>query len=130
MARTIIESYPPLSTLDKENTVEGKFVQFHWQGNEYLLFATRDEHRFHNQMLARFFAEHDMLHHWLDDQTLEFDTARVKVTGGGRFRFERQKKLLALWDNSQAYGRFDDEGLADRIKASGHIFGSGEITIS
>ena len=130
MPKLILACYPPLAELADATIVEGKFVQFRWQGNEYLLFATRDKHRFHNQMLARFFAEHSLPHRWRDDETLAFDLPEFTVLGGGRFRFSREPVQLELWDNSQAYGRFDEEGLADRLRASGHPFGSGEIRIS
>lgn len=130
MSKLIIESYPSLSQLTDNVTFEGKFIQFRWQGNEYLLFATRDQHRFHNQMLARFFADHGLPHHWRDDESLAFELPEFTVMGGGRFRFTQEPARLELWDNSQAYGRFNEEGLADRVKASDHLFGRGEVIIS
>lgn len=129
MSKLIIESYPPLTQLAKEAVVEGKFLQFRWQGNDYVLFATRDQHRFHNQILARFFNDHELPHRWCDDETLEFEIPEFSVLGGGRFRFTREPARLELWDNSQAYGRFNEEGLADRLRASGELFGEGEIHI-
>lgn len=129
MSKLIIESYPPLSQLDDEAMVEGKFIQFRWQGYEYLLFATRDQHQFHNQMLAHFLVDHKLPHHWRNGEHLEFELTDFSVVGGGRFRFTRDPALLELWDNSQAYGRFNGEGLADRVRTSGHPFSSGQIII-
>jgi hypothetical protein len=129
MMRLLIESTPPVEALANEKEVEGKFVQFHWQGNEYLLFATRDHYRFHNQMLAGFFTAHGLPYHWRDETTLEFELPEFSVIGGGRFRLSREPQQLELWDNSQAYGRFDETGLAERLKASGHPFATGTITI-
>jgi len=37
------------------------------------------------------------------------------VIGGGRFRLDRERRHLRLWDDSQAYGRFDERGLADKL---------------
>jgi len=124
-----ILSYPPLEQLSQEDEVLGKFVQFRWRGIEYLLFATKAEHRFHNQMLARFLDEHGLPHRWVDDETLEIEADDLAVIGGGRFRFEREGNLLELWDNSQAYGRFDEERLAERIQAAGHPWSSAAVVI-
>lgn len=129
MTRLTIEHLPPLASLSGQNEIEGKFLQLRWQGNDYLLFATRDRFRFHNQMLGRFLANHALPHHWRDEATLEFDLPRLSVVGGGRFRFTREPQRLELWDESQAYGRFEEWGLAESIRASGHLYGKGEITI-
>lgn len=129
MTRLTIEHLPPLASLSERNEIEGKFLQLRWQGNDYLLFATRDRFRFHNQMLGRFLANHALPHHWRDEATLEFDLPRLSVIGGGRFRFTREPQRLELWDESQAYGRFEEWGLAESIRASGHLYGKGEITI-
>lgn len=129
MSRLYIENYPPLETLANAETIEGKFLQFRWQGNEYLIFATRDEHQFHNQMLGHFLSDHKVPHHWQDSEHLEVEDTDLSVIGGGRFYFNANSVELELWDNSMAYGRFDETGLADRLKGSGHPFGSGEIVI-
>jgi hypothetical protein len=129
MTRLTIEHLPPLASLSGRDQIEGKFLQLRWQDNDYLLFASRDSYRFHNQMLARFLANHALPHHWRDEATLEFDLPRLRVVGGGRFRFTRETQRLELWDESQAYGRFEEAGLVERIRASGHLYGQGEITI-
>lgn len=130
MQSVIIETYPPLETLANAETIEGKFLQFRWQGNEYLLFATRDEHLFHNQMLSHFLTDHNLPHQWRDAEHLEIPLSDLTVVGGGRFHFTANPAQLKLWDNSMAYGRFDDAGLADRLRESGHPLGSGTIVIS
>ncbi len=129
MPRLFIENYPPLEKAESARMIAGKFLQFRWQGNEYLLFATRDEHQFHNQMLAHFLSDHHIKHHWRDSEHLEFPDTEINVIGGGRFHFSADPTQLELWDNSMAYGRFDESGLAERLRGSGHPFGSGEIVI-
>jgi hypothetical protein len=124
-----IHSYPPADILQGEEEVLGKFVQFHWRGVEYLLFATKAEHRFHNQMLARFLAEHGLPHRWLDDETLSIEVDDLQVIGGGRFRLASHENLLELWDNSQAYGRFDEGGLPERIRRAGHPWSASRVVI-
>lgn len=98
---------------------EGKFLQFIWQGVDYLLFADRGNLRFHNQILARFLDEHQIPNRWVDDQNLEIDDDRLEVIGGGRFRLDHKENRLELWDNSTAYGRFDETGIEAKINSAG-----------
>jgi len=107
-----IVTYPSSFAGDE---LTGKFVQFRWRGIDYLLFATKAEHRFHNQMLARFLEEHGLPHRWENDETLAIEVDDLIVIGGGRFHYVANGNHLELWDNSQAYGRFDEEGLAESI---------------
>jgi hypothetical protein len=109
---------------------EGKFVQLRLGDLEYLVFAPKQLAQFHNQILARFLADRDIEHHWVSDQSLAFEHDTLRVIGGGRFRLEPSAQSLALWDNSRAYGRFDERGLAARIKAAGHRFSAHHIEIS
>lgn len=107
----------------------GKFLQLIWRGDEYLVFAEPAAHRFHNQILARFLAERGVEHRWRDEQTLEFDGAQLTVVGGGRFRLDTASRTLELWDHSQAYGRFAEPGLAERIAAADPAWTGYRVTI-
>jgi len=107
----------------------GKFLQLVWRGDEYLVFADAAARRFHNQILACFLAERGIEHRWRDEQTLEFDGAQLTVVGGGRFRLDTVARTLELRDNSQAYGRFAESGLAERIAAADHAWSVYRITI-
>ncbi len=110
--------------------VEGKFLQLIWRGREYILFSARDLHRFHNEILGRFVADHDIEHHWLDNQALQLDAADLTVIGGGRFRSDTAARTLALSDNSQAYGRFDERGLKQKIAGAESPWVGFSITIT
>jgi hypothetical protein len=129
MLASKIISYPPWEQLSPDGETLGKFIQFRWRGIEYLLFATRETHRFHNQMLAHFLDEHSLPHRWLDDQHLEIEADDLQIIGGGRFRLVQGENLLELWDNSQAYGRFDEEGLAEKIRTAGHPWSASRVVI-
>lgn len=125
-----IVSYPSMEELSRENEVSGKFVQFRWRGVEYLLFATKVQHRFHNQMLGHFLEEHGLPHRWLGDETLEIAADDMEVSGGGRFRFVKAENLLELWDNSQAYGRFNESGIEAKIHAAAHPWSTARVRVS
>ena len=61
--RTLILTYP--TEIDDAALLVGKFLQLRWAGRAYLLFASADEHRYHNQILGRFLSDQDIPHHWL-----------------------------------------------------------------
>jgi len=123
MTRTVILSY--LAAGDGE----GKFIQFMLGGREYLVFAPRELHRFHNQILAHFLADRNLPHRWSGDQALEVKAPDLVIIGGGKFRVNTETKTLELWDNSQVYGRFDAHGLAGRIGAADHPWSGYSIRI-
>ena len=111
-------------------SAEGKFLQLRLHGREHLVFAAKHLDRFHNQILARFLAERGIVHRWSDEQSLEYDRNAVEIVGGGRFRFDTAANTLALWDNSQAYGRFDSRNLDERIRAGNHRFANLAVEIA
>jgi hypothetical protein len=109
--------------------MEGKFLQLTLRGQAYLLFAPTTVHRYHNQLLARFLGERRIPHRWATPETLVIGSDEVVVHGGGRFRVDPAARLLTLWDNSQAYGRFDARRIAAQLADSGHAWGGFEIRI-
>lgn len=100
-------------------SMEGKFLQLTLTGRHFLLFATTTEHRYHNQLLARFLAEHAIPHHWANTHRLVVDFPGLVVTGGGRFRLDPLRKVLRVWDESSVYGRFDPSQLAAQLASAG-----------
>jgi len=109
---------------------QGKFLQLMWRGQEYLIFAPSGLHRYHNQILAHFLTDNTISHRWVTQERLEFAHPALVVIGGGRFRVSTEEKTLALWDDSQAYGRFQAPGLADKIAAAGHPWSRFTIRVS
>lgn len=94
---------------------EGKFLQLVLDGTEHFVFAPSDQHGYHSQILERFLGEQGIACRW-DGQDLRVDYPGLQIGGGGRFRLHRGNGTLELWDNSQAYGRFDDQVIAERIR--------------
>ena len=91
--RTLILTYP--TEIDDEAPLEGKFLQLRWAGRAYLLFASADEHRYHNQILGRFLSEQGIPHRWEGAENLVVDHPELSITGGGRFRLDLPTKQLA-----------------------------------
>lgn len=108
----------------------GKFIQLRLDSQEYLVFAPLESHQYHNQILAHFLEKCSIPHRWIDGTKLRVDAPGLAVLGGGRFRADATEKVLELWDNSQAYGRFAEQGLADKIAAADHPWRGFDIRIS
>ena len=109
---SLIRTYPAFAP---GSTQAGKFLQFLCEGIPCLLFTTPATHRFHNQLLARFLDDENIEHHWIDEERLKIPEERVRVKGGGRYHLDLAKCTLELWDNSQAYGRFDEEEITRQL---------------
>ena len=113
----------------QEPESKGKFIQFMLGEREYLVFAPFSLHLYHNQILAQFVQENDIAHRWIRRETLAVDDPELRVVGGGRFHVDEQRGVLKLSDNSQAYGRFDERGMAEKIAASNHAWSRYKVVI-
>jgi hypothetical protein len=109
---------------------EGKFVQVVLEHQEYLVFAPFARHRFHSQILAEFLEANEILVIWASQSELVFCSPGLRVLGGGRFRADPESRVLKLWDESTAYGRFHEQGLAERLEASEHPWSEYLLEIS
>jgi len=130
MTPTVILFYSATAGASDTGEHRGKFLQLILSGKQYLLFAPAELHRFHNQILARFAADRNMAHRWVNDQELEVKSPELTVIGGGKFRADTANRTLELWDNSQAYGRFDAHGLPEAIASAGHPWSGFDIRIA
>lgn len=130
MIQTVILTYPSLENPSNNTVYRGKFLQFILHGQQYLIFASSELHRFHNQILAHFLTDRNIPHHWAGNQVLEIESPDLTVIGGGKFRVNTKNKTVELWDNSQAYGRFDERGLPEQIASVGHPWSNFSIRIS
>ncbi len=112
---TLIVSYPPPG----DTLVEGKFLQLRLADRGCLLFAAAGEHRYHNQILARFLAESGIPHRWERTERLVVDPSTLVVIGGGRYLLDPVEGSLRVWDASGVYGRFDAHRLPAQLAAAG-----------
>ena len=110
-----IRSYPSLEAMRHLGEVRGKFVQLSWQGEPWLLFASKDQHAFHNQIVAHFLSELHQPFHWRSPEVLTFELTELEILGGGKFVFDWDSRRLLLSDNSMVYGRFDEGLLRESI---------------
>lgn len=83
------------------------------------MFAAVGEHRYHNQILARFLSEQEVPHRWEGAESLIVDHPELAVIGGGRFRLDPTAMTLRVWDDSSVYGCFDPSRLVAQLAAAG-----------
>jgi len=119
MSHTTVVTYPDFR---EEQDFGGKFLHIMLRGKEYLLFATSDQHQFHNQILAHFLADQDIPFYWVSEENLQIEEPAITIHGGGRFQLDIKRQILHLRDNSQAYGRFDDQRVRQSLAAAGGMW--------
>ena len=127
--RVQIKTYPSLEAMRHLDEVRGKFVQITWKGQPCLLFASKDQHAFHNQILAHFLSDNHLPYHWKSPELLEFDQDDLVIVGGGKFLLEWNSNRLSLFDNSMVYGRFDEAMLEETWKQVGKPWADFTLTI-
>ena len=94
----------------------GKFVQIKHNTTEYLVFAPKEFAPYHADIVERFCSERGLSGHYNSEKKrFEIHDPGWVVAGGGKFEMDTTEKLIRLYDNSMAYGRFDPEGLREKI---------------
>lgn len=111
-----IKPYPALEAMRHLNEVRGKFVQIVWKREPWLLMASKDQHAFHNQIVAHFLSELHIPFFWRSPERLEFDQSDFDILGGGKFQLNWSAKELSLSGESMVYGRFHEQKLADSLQ--------------
>jgi hypothetical protein len=98
------------------HTQSGKFVQLRHDDTEYLVFSPREFAPYHADIVERFCKDKDIpgVYSVPGKRFIIHDPAWV-VVGGGKFELDTVTKNILLRDNSMAYGRFDSDGLRDKI---------------
>ena len=114
-----IKTYPTLEAMRHLEEVRGKFVQIRWKGEPWLLFASKDQHAFHNQIVAHFMSEQHLPFHWQSPEILYFEQPDFEILGGGKFLLDWPAKQLKLHADSMVYGRFHEEGLIESLNENG-----------
>lgn len=96
---------------------DGKFVQLRSGSSEYLVLSPKGFMTYHANIVDYFCQEHGI------GGTLEQEQGKFiinnpswSVKGGGKFEIDRDRRLLRLYDNSMAYGRFDSSGLKEKVR--------------
>ncbi|HAM52947.1 MAG TPA: hypothetical protein DCP92_20450 [Nitrospiraceae bacterium] len=94
----------------------GKFVQMRHYDTEYLIFSPKELTPYHGDIVERFCRDKgiDGAFEGRQKYFAIHDTSWV-IVGGGKFEIDKVKKYVRLYDDSMAYGKFNPDGLKDKI---------------
>ncbi|HEX9020102.1 MAG TPA: hypothetical protein VF903_02450 [Nitrospirota bacterium] len=98
--------------------ISGKFVQLRNESDEYLVLSPREFTKYHAGIVERFCFDKGIEGSY-DPEKKRFDIYDTAWTiiGGGKFELDAIKNTLRLYDNSQAYGKFDARELLEKIRS-------------
>ena len=108
--------YPDLASRDVPDRYAGKFVQMRKGATEYLVFSSKAFTRFHADIVERFCSDREIPGVYNShNKSFEILDPSWVIRGGGKFERDRKSKLLHLYDDSMAYGKFEKNGLKEKI---------------
>jgi hypothetical protein len=108
--------YKRIADIQKPCKRAGKFVQIRHRNTEYLVFSPKEFTRYHADLAEKFCREKEIAGTY-NRQLKRYDIIDPSwvILGGGKFEIDEEQKILRLYDNSMAYGKFQEYGLIERI---------------
>lgn len=115
--------YLKISGMPVPDKYAGKFVQIWHAEEEYLILSPKEFKKYHANIVEQFSKDMNLAGAY-DSEQKRFDIFDPEwvIRGGGKFEIDRREKILRLYDDSMAYGRFNDEGLAERLSGTEEFF--------
>jgi len=96
--------------------ISGKFVQIRNGSTDYLVFSPKEFTKYHANIVERFCLDKGVegLYDSERKRYNMYDQAWV-VMGGGKYELDKTRKVIRLYDESMAYGKFEVLGLREHI---------------
>jgi hypothetical protein len=110
--------YTTVSGVPVPDAFSGKFVQIRNDATLFLVMSPKDFTKYHANIVERFSLDKGLEGNY-DRERKRYDIRATvwTVAGGGKFEIDRDKKILRLFDDSMAYGKFETAGLRDAVSA-------------
>ncbi len=110
--------YSSVAKIAAPAVTKGKFVQVGNESTCYLVFSPSDFTRYHANIVERFCLDEGIegsydpgkKRYAIQDQAWQ-------IMGGGKFDRNTDKKAIKFYDNSMAYGRFNENVLKEMVTA-------------
>ncbi len=94
----------------------GKFVQVNKDRSDYLILSPKELSKYHANIVERFCKQNNIDGYYNKEYHIfEIVDPVCEVIGGGKWKIDDQDKRIHLFDDSQAYGKFNTIGLKDKI---------------
>jgi hypothetical protein len=102
----------------------GKFVQIRNGSTDYLVLSPKDFTKYHANIVERFCFDNGVKGSY-DRERKRYDIYDQEwvITGGGKYQLDKKEKVIRLYDESMAYGKFDPRGLREKIPAQPELSG-------
>jgi len=96
----------------------GKFVRIRNEAEDYLVFSPKEFSKYHANIVERFCLDKGIEGSY-DAKRKRYDIIDQSwvILGGGKFEKCRHRKVIRLYDDSMAYGKFEKKGLREAIGA-------------
>jgi hypothetical protein len=116
--------YTAIAHTGTPSTTNGKFVQIRNESTDYLVLSPKDFTKYHANIVERFCFDNG-LEGGYDSKGKRYDIADQAwaITGGGKYQLDRKSKVIKLYDESMAYGKFEMLGLRETLLASPEFTG-------
>jgi hypothetical protein len=102
----------------------GKFIQIRDDEVEYFLLSPREFSAYHANIVERFFLERQIEGQYNGKRDyFEINAPGWRIIGGGMWAINDKDKIIYLSGSSQAYGRFDQDCLREKILSSREMAG-------
>jgi len=110
--------YPEVAKTAIPPVTKGKFVQIRNKSTFYLVFSPLEFTKYHANIVERFCLDKGIEGSY-DPGRKRYDIHdhAWKITGGGKFDLDTDTKAIKFYDNSMAYGRFNEPLLEEMISA-------------
>jgi hypothetical protein len=110
--------YMAIAKTEVPPVISGKFVQIRNESTEYLVFSPTEFTKYHANIVERFCLDKG-IEGGYDPEGKRYDIPDRAwiVAGGGKYEIDAHKKTIKLYDNSMAYGKFDIQGLREKIRS-------------
>jgi hypothetical protein len=108
--------YTAIANTEVPPMTSGKFVQIRNRTTEYLVFSPKEFTKYHANIVERFCLDKG-IEGGYDPEGKRYVIADRAwfVAGGGKYEIDTKRKTIKLYDNSMAYGKFDSQGLREKI---------------
>jgi hypothetical protein len=96
----------------------GKFVRIRTEAADYLVFSPREFSKYHANIVERFCLDKGIEGRY-DPERKRYNIIDQSwfILGGGKFEKDTDRKVLRLYDDSMAYGKFEKQGLREAISS-------------
>jgi hypothetical protein len=108
--------YSAIATVEVPLAISGKFVRIRNESTDYLVFSPKEFTKYHANIVERFCFDKG-IEGGYDPERKRYDILDQAwvISGGGKYQIDKKGKVIRLYDESMAYGKFELPGLRETL---------------